>query len=176
MWLVNNMIEGLGVFFTLSIFILMIIDICLTVSIDIGSIYRITKGKNKDVSQESMEYSSRSLIFVGLIFAGITLLISSYKDDLKNVEDTLIILIFALSLFLLSYKIEVLTATREIYWIIQDRVLNYGFLAIVISLLTFFYKVFYSSFAIGILVFTFIIIFVIHLCELRSDLAYRKNL
>lgn len=123
--------------------------------------------EGEDITPESREYNSRALTLSGLTFAGIALLINAFSNNIQEAVDTIIILVYSFGLFLCSYKIEALTNYR-LYWIIQEKSLNFGFLGLISSLVVFFYI---EGITIILAVFCvfFGVIIIIHLIELRSD-------
>lgn len=159
---------NLGILLISSLLVLMVIEIelCILTNREYAN-SPTKKGTNVDIGPESKEYNSRALVFAGLNFAGITLLISS-SEDLNLVQSSLTIFTYSLSLFFISYKMEVFTGLKRKYWIIQEKTLNYGFLAITIGIATHFYEKLQSLFFIGILL--FITVYTMHLLELKSDL------
>ena len=164
----------LGIILILSLFILMLVEIGLCIVINIPFANSPTKrGDEEDIGPESRIYNERALVFSGLTFAGITLLIDSSSNDLNRIQASLIVLTYSMSLFFISYKIEVLTGLKRIYWIIQEKTLNYGFIAIIVALVTFFHAKLQSLFFIGI--FLFFIVYVTHLMELKKDLEYYND-
>lgn len=164
----------LGIFLILSIFILMLVEIGLCFITNIPFSNNPTKrGDEEDIGPESRIYNERALVFSGLTFAGITLLIDSSSNDLNQIQASLIVLTYSMSLFFISYKIEVLTGLKGIYWIIQEKTLNYGFIAIIVSLVIFFHAKIQSLFFIGI--FLLVIVYMTHLMELKTDLEYYND-
>ena len=128
------------------------------------------KKEGEDITLESREYNIRALTLSGLTFAGIALLINAFSNNIQEAVDTIIILVYSFGLFLCSYKIEVLTNYR-LYWIIQEKCLNFGFLGLISSLVVFFYI---EGITIILAVFgVFLgVIIIIHFIELRSDFKY----
>ena len=126
--------------------------------------------EGEDITSESREYNIRALTLSGLTFAGIALLINAFSHNIQEAVDTIIILVYSFGLFLCSYKIEVLTNYR-LYWIIQEKCLNFGFLGLISSLVVFFYI---EGITIILAVFgVFLgVIIIIHFIELRSDFKY----
>ena len=126
--------------------------------------------EGEDITSESREYNIRALTLSGLTFAGIALLINAFSNNIQEAVDTIIILVYSFGLFLCSYKIEVLTNYR-LYWIIQEKCLNFGFLGLISSLVVFFYI---EGITIILAVFgVFLgVIIIIHFIELRSDFKY----
>ena len=114
--------------------------------------------------------NTRALTLSGLTFAGIALLIDAFSQNIQEAVDTIIILAYSFGLFLCSYKMEVLTNYR-LYWIIQEKCLNFGFLGLISSLAVFFYREGITSILAVFSVF-FAVIIIIHLIEFRSDFQY----
>lgn len=127
--------------------------------------------EGEDITSESREYNIRALTLSGLTFAGIALLINAFSNNIQEAVDTIIILVYSFGLFLCSYKIEVLTNYRRLYWIVQEKCLNFGFLGLISSLVVFFYIEGITSILAVFCVFSAVII-IIHLIELRSDFKY----
>ena len=126
--------------------------------------------EGEDITSESREYNIRALTLSGLTFAGIALLINAFSNNIQEAVDTIIILVYSFGLFLCSYKIEVLTNYR-LYWIIQEKCLNFGFLGLISSLVVFFYIEGITSILAVFVIFVVVIIF-IHLIEFKSDYDY----
>jgi hypothetical protein len=127
--------------------------------------------EGEDITSESREYNIRALTLSGLTFAGIALLINAFSNNIQGAVDTIIILAYSFGLFLCSYRIEVLTNYRRLYWIMQEKCLNFGFLGLISSLVVFFYIV---GITIILAVFSAFlgVIILIHFIELRSDFKY----
>ncbi len=165
----------LGITLILLLLILMLVEIGLCIVINIPFVKSPTKrGREEDIGPESRTYSQRAQVFAGLTFAIIALLINSSSNDLNKIQGSLIILTYTMCLFFISYKIEVLTGLKRIYWIIQEKTFNYGFIAINVALVTFFYEKLQSLFIIGVL--SLIIIYIMHLMELKVDLEYYRSI
>lgn len=138
-------------------------------------IYKVKKDKNavesekERINKESRLYGTRALTLGGLIFAAISLLIGSFNDA-NIIKNTLLILVFGFSLCLISYKIEVLTDKR-IFWTIQEKCLNFGFLTLIFALSVYFFE--QSLIEIFYLIIIFIIIGgLIHIYEFLIDVKY----
>lgn len=127
--------------------------------------------KGEDITSESREYNIRALTLSGLTFAGIALLIDAFSHNIQEAVDTIIILVYSFGLFLCSYKMEVLTNYRRLYWIIQEKCLNFGFLGLISSLVVFFYMDAITS-ILAVFRIVFGVIILIHFIELRSDFKY----
>jgi hypothetical protein len=127
--------------------------------------------EGEDITSESREYNIRALTLSGLTFAGIALLINAFSNNIQGAVDTIIILAYSFGLFLCSYRIEVLTNYRRLYWIMQEKCLNFGFLGLISSLVVFFYI---EGITIILAVFGvfFAVIIIVHLIELWSDFKY----
>ena len=126
--------------------------------------------EGEDITSESREYNIRALTLSGLTFAGIALLINAFSNNIQGAVDTIIILVYSFGLFLCSYKIEVLTNYR-LYWIMQEKCLNFGFLGLISSLVVFFYIEGITIILAAFCVF-FGVIIIIHLIELTLDFKY----
>lgn len=127
------------------------------------------KRSEKEIEPESRLYGTRALTLAGLTFAGIIFLIDNYE---KTYEDALFILIYSFGLLLLSYNFEILTGGKEIYFVVQDRLLTYGFLGLIIALFVFFWE---TLIIISIILSIFIFILtIIHLREIQITLECYK--
>jgi len=93
---------------------------------------------DRDIRFEIREYSSRALTLAALTFAGISLIITGFRENLTAVKDVLLVFMLGLILFIVSYKLDVFSGKRRIFWELQQRLLNYGLLALVIGLCLFF--------------------------------------
>lgn len=92
------------------------------------------RGKKRDIISEIREYSTRALNLAGLTFAGISLLIGTLLRSQQSIRNPLLMFIFALTLFLVSYKLDVFSAKKKVIWWVQQRLLNYGLLGLIIGL------------------------------------------
>jgi len=129
------------------------------------------KRKEIEVKSESRLYGTRALTLAGLTFAGIIFLVGSYN---KIYEDTLLVMAFSFGLLLLSYNFEILTGDKELYFIIQDRLLACGFLGLMIAISVFFWNILKI---ISFITFVFIVILgVLHLMEVKIILEIYKNM
>ncbi|MBC7092004.1 MAG: hypothetical protein H5T50_08895 [Nitrososphaeria archaeon] len=128
------------------------------------------KRKEEEIEPEARLCATRALTLAGLTFAGIIFLITNYK---AHYEDALCILVYSFGLLLLSYNFEILTGDKELFFQIQDKLLKYGFLGLILSLLLFFWNILkIISFIILIFVIAFIIL---HLMESKITLeGYRS--
>lgn len=128
------------------------------------------KRKEEEIEPEARLCGTRALTLAGLTFAGIIFLISNYG---KIYDDTLLIITYSFGLQLLSYNFEILTGLREIYFVVQDRLLMYGFLGLIIALFVFFWE---NIVIISIIISIFISIFtIIHLREVQIMLESYKE-
>ena len=131
---------------------------------------KFDKGE-RNIKSQVDKYSSRALTFVAIIFALISLMIAGFGPiEIQNVKDTFLVFTFGLAFFIISYKLSVISATKRIYWDLQQRLFNFGVLSLVFGLLLFF-KNHISQFFVFILLTTLIII-VLHIREYVSDLKY----
>jgi len=156
----------------ISVFIL-----SLFVGLEVMLVYRINpkavkkKRKEKEVEPESRLYGTRALTLAGLTFAGIIFLISNYNE---RYEDALLIMIFSFGLLLLSYNFEILTGDKELYLIVQDRLLACGFLGLMIAISVFFWNILEI---VSFITFIFIaIVGILHIIEVKIILEAYKNL
>ncbi|HUV02574.1 MAG TPA: hypothetical protein VMW67_03895 [Desulfobacteria bacterium] len=159
----------LGLSVTIGLFIWMCLEIAVLLFSNkelILSSFDRTEGE--DIKPESREYNLRALTLGGLTFAGIALLIDAYSADIQRAIDIIIILIYSFGLFLCSYKIEVLTNYKRLFWIMQEKFLNFGFLGLVASLAVFFYTERLTIVLAEFIVFSVIIV-IIHLQEFKLD-------
>ena len=123
--------------------------------------------KDENITPESRIYATRALTLGGLTFAALALLIGTFSDDIKDAENTLIILVYALSLLFCSYSMEILTNFNRIYWLLQEKFLNFGFLGLLFSLLAFFFEKMF--FMLIIIIPIIIIIAIIHVLGFYTD-------
>lgn len=167
------MILGLGVI--TGLFIWMCAEITILLFSNKGLVLSpFDRREGEDITLESREYNIRAITLSGLTFAGIALLIDAFSHNIQGAVDTIIILVYSFGLFLCSYKIEVLTNYSRLYWIIQEKCLNFGFLGLISSLAVFFYIEGITSILAVFSVF-FAVIIAIHLIEFRSDFQYYSN-
>ena len=123
--------------------------------------------REKKILDRVNECSSRALNLTAITFAAITFLIVGFKLDISNIKDSLIIFVFGLFCFIISYKFAVFGATRRIYWSVQQRFLNFGLLSLIFGLLLFFnYKLPEAIVFISIIA---LIIVMFHVKEFISD-------
>ena len=165
---------GLGVI--IGLFIWMCVEVTiLLISNKKFVLSSFDRKRNEDITPESREYNTRALTLSGLTFAGIALLIGAFSQNIHEVVDTIVILTYSFGLFLCSYKIEVLTNYRRLYWIMQEKLLNFGFLGLLFSLVVFFYVEKITTILAIVLVFVAVII-IIHLIEFKSDYEYYSGM
>ncbi len=162
-----------GFWVIISLFVWMVLEI-LIIYISNKKLIAGSFDKEEDITPESREYNVRALTLSGLTFAGITLLIDAYSENIQKVLDVIIILLYGFGLFLSSYKIEVLTNYKRLYWVFQEKLLNFGFLSLIFSLLIFFYGEKLDALLYVISVFVIVII-AIHFIEFKKDYEYYSS-
>ena len=169
-----------GILVTIIIFFWMIIEIIILMGINWNFSFK-KFGEDEDIESESRAYGTRALRLGGLTFAAISLLIGT-SEDLHSVKNTLVVLVFGFCLLLSSYKIEVLTNKNRIYWKLQEKCLNFGYLTLIFALLVFFYeKAVYIIFNVIVVFIIAIIIlhigeFVLNDCKLYFDMKNEKHI
>jgi uncharacterized protein YacL len=125
------------------------------------------------IKPEAREYNTRALTFGGLTFASIALLFDAFRQSLNVVTDVLLLLVLSLGFFFLSYSVEVLVRQKRIFWLVQDKSLNFGYLGIVFALLILMTRIVPVAF---IVLWPFIsVILVIHFWEYGLDLTNWKK-
>jgi len=166
----------LGILIIIAFSLWLFIEILLLIIVNKNfsfSIFELKKDKNaiesekERIRKESSLYGTRALTLGGLIFAGISLLIGT-TNDINSIKNTLLILIYGFSLCLCSYKIEVLSDKR-IYWTLQEKCLNFGYLTLLVSFIVYFFEKQYYEFVYLLLIFLITISF-IHFLEYYSDI------
>ena len=129
------------------------------------------KRKEEEIEPEARLCATRALTLAGLTFAGIIFLVSNYKADYEN---ALCMLVYSFGLLLLSYNFEILTGDKEIFFQIQDKLLKYGFLGLIVSLFLFFWGILKI---ISFITLIFVTIFIIlHLIESKITLEGYRNM
>lgn len=128
----------------------------------------------KNITEEVDEYASKALTLASITFAGLTFLLGSFRGQYTLIRDALFVFVFALSLFLLSYKLNVWGPTRRLWWSLQQRFFNYGLLALLIGLCLFFRDTF-SEILLLLVIITLIVI-IVHFFEYKHDFSdYTKD-
>jgi hypothetical protein len=134
---------------------------------------RFDDEERRQIKPEAREYNTRALTFGGLTFASIALLFDTFRQSLDVVTDVLLLLILSLGFFFLSYSVEVLVQQMRIFWLVQDKSLNFGYLGIVFALLILMTRIVPVAF---IVLWPFIsVILAIHLWEYHLDLKKWRN-
>lgn len=133
-------------------------------------------GHGEDKFKDEVKITAeRSLNLGALTFAGISLILGGFGKNLtSNILDSLIVFSFGLMLFIISYKLEVCSATIRIYRELQQRIYNFGILSLVFGLFIFFInkQIYEFSYIFGIMT---LIIIIIHIYEYFNDYkTYRK--
>lgn len=129
--------------------------------------------KEKDIRSEIKEYSTRALTMAGLTFAAIALIISGFKDEISIVNDILLLFFLGFALFILSFELRLFSGKRRIIWEIQQRLVNYGFLSIIIGLALFFGKLIQNIFYMIVPLLSLIIL--LHISGYYSDYKLYKS-
>lgn len=120
-----------------------------------------------DITTEVRNYARKAITFASITFAAVTFVLAQFGNELALVRDTLFLFVFGLALFLVSYKIQVFGATKRIYWSLQQRLFNYGILALVFGLFLFFYEVFPEYWIpVGVMV---TVVALLHVNEYKHD-------
>ena len=127
----------LGLIVITALFIAMVLELTLIIWCSRSYVFK-SADPGEDIKTISEKVANRALTFGGLIFAAIALLIGISIDNITSIQSVLFVLSYSFSLSLLSYKLEVLTGYRRVYWIVQDKLLSYAFLALLVSLILFF--------------------------------------
>lgn len=92
-------------------------------------------GKHEtNIVKEVERYASKALTLATITFAAISFLLGQYKNRLDQIQDPLFLFVVGLSLFFISYKLEVFGPVKRIIWDIQQRLFNYGILSLVAGL------------------------------------------
>ena len=124
------------------------------------------KRGEEEINPLTSQYSARSLTLIGLVMASIVFFITNYKD---SYEDVLFVLVFSFGLFILSYRSNVFTGIKEIYLVIQDRLIIYGVFSLMLGLFLYFWD---EIRLVSYILILFIIISVImHIFEILNDLS-----
>lgn len=158
--------EGLVVFLLLGI-------VAETIGVIVGNreftLGRFGEGEgNVDVEVE--KYASKALTFASITFAGVTFLLAQFQEQLAQIRGPMLLFVFGFALFLLSYKLEVFSGTHRLAWSLQQRLFNYGILALVSGLLLFFSDTF-SDFLLPVGGMAVIIVG-LHVVEYLDDLCH----
>lgn len=127
--------------------------------------------KEKDMDEEIKFYTSRSLNFVAVTVAVLTFLVANPVNGQSGI---LLLFTYALVLFLVSYKLDVIAGTRRVFRDIKQRAFNYGVLSLVLGLFLFLYAEF-PSFAVlvGLGVG---IVFLVHIREYWGDYKIARRI
>jgi hypothetical protein len=133
-----------------------------------------TNDEIKGITDESREYNKRALTFSALIFTAIALLFNAFRTELAKIEDALLIMVFCFALFMCSYKIEVLTNMKRIIWVIQEKLLNFGYLGALSAIGVLFYFMLPQTW--GIIIIFLIVIVIIHCWEFYFDFKKYRDM
>jgi hypothetical protein len=120
------------------------------------------------IKPEGREYGQRALTLGGLTFASIAILFDVFRQSLAEVSDVFFLLALSLGFLFLSYSTEVLVLQARIFWVIEDKSLSMGYLAIVFALVVLFQPILPSVFV--VLCVLALALVVTHVCEYWSDL------
>ena len=130
------------------------------------------KTDRERIKPEGREYGQRALTLGGLTFASIAILFDAFRSSLAEVTDVFLLLAFSLGFLFLSYSTEVLVLQARIFWVIEDKSLSMGYLAIVFALVTLFRPILPAVF---LVLFFALVLLIIHIREYWSDLdAWRQ--
>lgn len=122
--------------------------------------------KERNIKYQTDRYSSNALTFVAILFAVISLIFTM----IPSTKDVILILMFGLVLFIISYKLSVVGATKRIYWNLQQRLFNFGILSLVFGLTMFFKNYLPEFFVLSLL--PLILIIILHILEYIKDFKY----
>lgn len=130
----------------------------------------------KNYVHEIKLYASRSLNFASITFAVVAIIIgfSATGTTFHRLDTALIMLSYAFTLFIVSYKIEVISGLKKIYWDLQQRFFNFGIVSLSIGLLL----LFQTQFSAVSVVFSIMVaaIILIHIVEFINDCkSYSKE-
>jgi hypothetical protein len=167
----DDYVNSLEIGFSIGIFLIIWLSIEIATLFFVNRKFALSpyeKEERNNIKEESKDYASRALNLAGLTFAAIALWVGAFSSNLEEIEATIAVSMFALFLFLFSYKMYALTGLRRIYWILQDKTLNLGLIAIVLALVTFSFEKL-SWFSIPALLFFAVIAF-LQLIEYKNDL------
>lgn len=122
---------------------------------------------NVDVEVE--KYASKALTFASITFAGLAFLLAQFRNELALIRGPAFLFVFGFALFLVSYKLEVFGGTHRLAWSLQQRLFNYGILALVAGLVLFFYRTF-PDFIVPMVVLALLVVG-LHVIEYLDDLC-----
>lgn len=109
---------------------------------------------------EVRECSAQSIKLATITFAAISFIIASFRLEIALVENVILVLVFGLSLFFVSYKLGDYAATYRIIGEVQQIVFDVAFLSILLGLWLFFANHFSQAYLIASVTLT--ILFGIH--------------
>jgi hypothetical protein len=152
--------------------ILLLLEVCVLI---VAARHILLKPFDRDeaIKPEGREYATRALNLGALSFAGIALLAGTYATSLDQISGSLLILVFGLGLFFISYSVETLVRLRRIVWVVQDKTLSFGYLSILIGLAAFFYVKLPIVFPVVVIITT--VISLISLIEFRFDYKHWRE-
>lgn len=116
---------------------------------------------------EVRKYSDKAITLAGITFA-IIAIVPSLKGESVNFLEVILIFTFSLFLFLFCFKLDVIAGTKRKYWDIQQRLFNYGLLALVVGLNKYF-EVMMKEMLFLIMPLS-AIFFIVHFYEFKGDL------
>lgn len=125
------------------------------------------KTERERIKPEGREYAQRALTLGGLTLASTAIMFDAFRSSLAQVSDVFLLFAFSLGFLFLSYSTEVLALQARIFWVIEDKALSIGYLAIVFGLLVLFKTIFPLVFL--VLCLFALALLAIHLYEYWSD-------
>ena len=130
---------GLGGILAASLCILFLVEVLSAILYAKAQMFKPFKEtERKRIKPEGREYGQRALTLGGLTFASIAILFDAFRSSLAAVADVFLLLALSLGFLFLSYSTEVLVLQARIFWVIEDKSLSIGYLAIVFALVTLF--------------------------------------
>lgn len=84
----------------------------------------------ENIVKQVEQYSSKSLNFASLTFAGLTFIFAQFYPGISNIKDSVFLFVVGFCFFLIAYKLEVYSATYRIIWSTQQRFFNFGLLSL----------------------------------------------
>lgn len=123
-----------------------------------------------NIENEVIHYSSKSLTFASITFGGLAFIVAQFRGELELIRDPTFLFMFAFSLFLISYKIQVFGAAHRLAWSLQQRFFNYGILSLVVGLVIFVYQTFPELVLPAAIL--LVVVFGLHVIEYMDDLCH----
>jgi len=124
---------------------------------------------DKKVKQIGKWYVSTTLTFSGLVFTGITIILSLSTSP-EEYASPIFLLGMAIALFLITYKLYFHALSKLFYLYLMDKTIAYGFFSFILGLILIFNTYFTSNLLLIPFAGGFLIIVILHLIEFKKNI------